>query len=515
MNRSARTRAGIALFGGVATLLSLASCGSAALGSSASFEVQLDADLSADRGPATGTLFQVGTGTGVEIGAGITFADNSAQVASATVVTFFARSEQRDVTVRDLGTPFTESAPFHLVVLDGRLVAFPYNERGLLPMYYDEDRATWTEFPSADPNRDDLRPVLMDIAGETLEVVGDDVWYAGARISDGIDWDGATLVSAFYADGLLYFAVDYPWHAPVESGYRVCTWTPGAQLRSCADHRLGTSFWSYAAVPDARTGSLTVFGSKGEILKVSQEHGIEQVADPGTVSNQIYSSVRFNDASLLGHYPSGSLTSYDGQSVDHFIDPPIPVQQCSSPNYREAQTVALWGGELAVGVWSWGEVWTGIPGEQWSLAARGFSQPEPCGEAPYQDVLISHPAHEYNALGQRIFGMASWSTGLAVATSSKNEPTSGALSLITAEQRAEYGRVLLLERDAEISCQLASVAGSRLTFRLDSDAMEVIQDGRQICSRSVNTAELVPITGDVVVGSGAWGPFEADLTAVT
>ncbi|MGD9702357.1 MAG: hypothetical protein AB7Q42_01030 [Acidimicrobiia bacterium] len=520
MKPTARSRPRLALTGWLTTLVLLVSCSSTAPANEAGgvpFEVRLEVDLSADNGPVTGTLFQVGTGSGVQIGAGITFADNSTQLASATVVTFFARSEQRDVTTQDLGTPFTEAVPFHLVVLDGRLVAVPFDEQGILPRYWDVEQSSWTELQSADPNLDDLRPVLMEIAGEALEIIGDDVWYAGERISDAIDWKGGTIMSAYFLDGALYLHVDYydGGDQPSDSGYRVCAWSPGDQLDACADHRFGNVFWSYAAMPDHESGSLIVFGSKGEIVDVSLDGGISTVAGPNDVSNQIYSAVKFYDTWLLGHYPTGNLTSYDGHDTDQFADPPIGSQECSSEGQREAQTVGVWGGELAVGVWPWGEVWTGMPGEAWRLAARMFTGPAPCGEAAYADLVSTKPSFDFNALGQRIFGMASWSTGIAVATSAKNAQSAGALALLDPEQRAEYGRVYLLERDAEISCQLDSVPDSRLTFRLDGTSMKVIQNGNEICSRSVNADELAPISGEVVVGSGAWGPFDGELTTVT
>ena len=80
---------------------------------------------------------------------------------------------------------------------------------------------------------------------------------------------------------------------------------------------------------------------------------VEPIED---VSYQVYTMINYYDRLLLGQYPTGNLFEYDGREVRHLQDQP-PVMPGVSDRAREAQTTAIYGGDLYVGVWPWAELW--------------------------------------------------------------------------------------------------------------------------------------------------------------
>ena len=84
----------------------------------------------------------------------------------------------------------------------------------------------------------------------------------------------------------------------------------------------------------------------------------------------------FHDRLLMGQYPSGRVFQYDGKQISDMQGWP-PVLDGVSASAREAQTTVIYGGDVFVGVWPWGELWRYNPdSRKWAFTQRMFDHPE-------------------------------------------------------------------------------------------------------------------------------------------
>ena len=165
-----------------------------------------------------------------------------------------------------------------------------------------------------------------------------------------------------------------------------------------------------------------------------------RVPDPG-VSYQIYSALNYRDKLLLGHYPTGEIYEYAGDKLILKKGWP-PVMPGVSHNAREAQTLAIYNGELYVGVWPWAEVWR-YDGSDWHFVQRMFSH-------PLLTDAVAHPYEAetkqvdsvYNLWGQRVTGLVPYKGSLIITTSSKGgAPWEPKFAFLTHEQQRDYGAI--------------------------------------------------------------------------
>ncbi|NLN91746.1 MAG: family 10 glycosylhydrolase [Candidatus Hydrogenedens sp.] len=144
-------------------------------------------------------------------------------------------------------------------------------------------------------------------------------------------------------------------------------------------------------------------------------------ADPRT-SFQIYTMINYYDRLLLGQYPTGELFEVQGDRLVHLEGVP-PRPENASPSAREAQAMAIYRGELYVGIWPWGEVWRRPHARaDWHYAARLFTQPPMSADitAPYEIEMNERKAPVYNIWGQRVTSLTSYGDTLYASTASKN-----------------------------------------------------------------------------------------------
>ena len=94
------------------------------------------------------------------------------------------------------------------------------------------------------------------------------------------------------------------------------------------------------------------------------------------VSYQLYSTMAFHDRLLMGQYPTGRVFEYDGKKITDLEGWP-PKLQGVSGSAREAQTTVIYGGDVFVGVWPWGELWRYSPdSKSWAFTRRMFDHPQ-------------------------------------------------------------------------------------------------------------------------------------------
>ena len=101
-----------------------------------------------------------------------------------------------------------------------------------------------------------------------------------------------------------------------------------------------------------------------------------------------------------------------------------------SGSVREAQTTAIYGGDLYVGVWPWSELWRyDAHGDEWKFVRRNFRKP-PITDTmnhPYEDRVVAYNEEHgtdlvINDWGQRVTGLAPNGDAMFLSVSAKGCP---------------------------------------------------------------------------------------------
>ncbi|MCG6121921.1 MAG: hypothetical protein MEP57_04340 [Microvirga sp.] len=483
----------------------------------------LEVSLLLDRLPVVeplGTIFQLSDDDIVYAGAGFVYANNTNQISNNSALTFFVRKKDRDVTISDLGQPFDRSVAFHLTTFQGNLYAIPYNTRGVGAKLFNKEGNFWESVNNIAPESESMIASFQPSGGSIIEFrsgpnrikISNDYYDIDHIGRDDIVFNAFINKNRAFIYALKNTEID----RITTSHFYVCNilWSE-KKLDECSISGDIGRFWFYTSIP--QDDGIFVFGSRGEVFDVSNDGNVNVINGRSEISYQIYASLRYGSTFLLGQYPSGNLKSLMRGALLAPVIPEIGAQACSEPHGREAQSLSIWGGEVAVGMWPWGEVWTGRPGRDWTMAARVFQHPEqPCGAVPFAK-LLEDEGEVYNALGQRIFGFANWANGLAVSTYLKHPSLSDHLDLLPGVAQEEYGRVLLLERDYEITCDINLESDMNFRFKIYKEKMSIYSNDEEVCSRPIDPDQLGDslAQGNMQYGNGVWGKASGALLQIS
>lgn len=232
---------------------------------------------------------------------------------------------------------------------------------------------------------------------------------------------------------------------------------------------------------------------------------------------QGYSMTRFYDKVLIGQYPTGSLFQYDKEGLKPF-EPAIPVPDGVSANAREAQTLAIYGGYLYVGVWPWGELWRfDHEAKTWTLVTRVFTQPEFSIEdqEPYARAMKDKPP-AYNAWGQRIVSLTNFKDSLYIATMNKGgTPWIPEVQAVIPEAAvAEYGRVHQLTARGQVAVPFIWKQQTELTFTFADGQLTVLQDGVEVGSAQIYSSYTFATMNqlNLTLADGIYGPCTGNVS---
>lgn len=466
--------------------------------------VDLTINMPADNGAPTGTLFE-----GANWGAGFAFSQNTMQTSNPRVVTFFARGAG-GVTTTNLGKPFDDDgATFSLVMMGSDLIAAPFRPRERKPRRYDTTTGTWRDLAMPGWTPETMFGSMTVINGQPLYlyVNSPHLYYAGSPVAGDNRFKGMEGYSLSYAKGKLYLYFTNPAGGP--AFVYICNWSPGqSAVRGCIDTGFGRDVYPYVMFP--KDNGVVITDNMGFVQELSNGGAWTTHRSANGTSFQIYSALYYSDKLWLGQYPSGNLMPVSGSPP---MDPPVGKDACSDSYGREAQSLAIHMGNAVTGVWPFGEIWSGVPGRPWHLLADLFPYPEPCGREPFKDQALA-AGQVYNGLGQRVFGLASWGTGLAASTSLKGLSGVPALTQLTAAQRAPYGSAFLIEQDYELSCQVPGSGRMKLSFMLTAKTMEIRKGHTLLCSRPIDRESLQSLAGSVKIGDGTWGAFVGTIDKI-
>ena len=172
--------------------------------------------------------------------------------------------------------------------------------------------------------------------------------------------------------------------------------------------------------------------------------------------------------------------------------------------------MAIYGGDLLVGVWPWAELWRyQHESDSWHSMGRMFSHPE----------LTAKQTHPYeqdadrlglvtNHWGQRITGMVALGQDLVLSTSSKGTDLwKEGYKFLTDGERREYGAVLKLHRPGNIAGKMQWTGKPvRFDFTVTASTLTIAQDGKQIAA-GTHDLPLGRLRGELTLrpGNGASG----------
>ncbi len=330
--------------------------------------------------------------------------------------------------------------------------------------------------------------------------------------------DKGRYYNFYYAQGRLFFyhtVRDQPGFTLIYA----CSWDPAAKRPIDL---------AQAAVQQAKYVGATPFAwgqFQGEVMTVTNQGGVHafdkgrwrtlQEAD-NTINYQIYSMLNFYDRMLLAQYPTGHLFDYrGGNEIKHLQGWP-PRLTGVSQRAREAQTTAIYRGEMFTGVWPWAELWRYSHDEgQWTAMGRAFTHPELTDKQ-------THPYEQHterfkivsNHWGQRITGMIPIGEALFLSTSAKGTyEWNDQYDFLTDKQRREYGAVLKLTMPGNLAASITWTGRPLvLEFVVEQDRMLILQDQRQIGSNRLDNGgdhDFAKATSKW--GEGIFGPLNGQL----
>ena len=468
----------------------------------------VEVDLGEDLGQSFGSLLEVVNSEGdVVAGAGFSDVYNTRFRSDRYTLQFFIRpgSGRDRYTVTRLPHPDLGTGVY-LMDMDQQVFSWTSAVSSGLRLW-DGAGKKWIE----DPGNQGLSSGdgQMRLAGDVLRFRRGGVSYRGKTILEGPRL--GYFYNFYYAHGHLFF-----YHTSREGqGFtriHACRWKPGDE---------GPLDVGASVSVDAKYLGATPFAwgqYQGQVLTVSNyggvyvfQQGAWRVLLEGNdqVSYQVYSMLNFHDRLYLAQYPTGHLFEYDGQTLKHRDNWPPRLPGVSS-SAREAQTMAIYGGDLMVGVWPWAELWRyQHESGSWHSMGRMFSHPELTAEQthPYeQDAdrlgLVT------NHWGQRITGMVALGQDLVLSTSSKGTDVwKEGYKFLTDGERREYGAVLKLHRPGNVAGKMQWTGKPvRFDFTVTASTLTIAQDGKQIAA-GTHDLPLGRLRGELKLrpGNGASG----------
>lgn len=479
-------------------------------------QIAVITDRGPDLGDSFGSLFEVETKDGsLVIGAGFQNAYNTRYRADRHSVQFFVRptDSKRIVTSESLPRPNNLCGTY----LYGRDEIVYSTYGGLRSWTPATDR--WNEQTAIGGTDETMR------LGDGVLSFGD----SSVKYNDRVILDPPSAGSYqlfFYARGhLCFYHIDrhdggYRPYASDDDGFSklvACPWTPKeatVDLSKAVEMTLpivGETTFAWGQI-----GKQIVTGSNIGGFYVFTESRWRMLLEPKLdVSYQLYSTMSFHDRLLMGQYPTGRLFQYDGMQIQDIAGWPPQLDGVSAAA-REAQTTAIYGGELFVGVWPWGELWQYNSGsKQWSFARRMFDHPELSDQVTHPYDVENQGNEVGNRWGQRITSLVTAGPNLLVSTSAKApcDWDADRYPFLGPDKWKSYGSVYQLMMPGHLGAATVWTDGrTTFEFTITRDAMQVHQDGKLLSSASLSSTMKQQLDSlnslkEIRWGTGIYGAF--------
>jgi len=469
------------------------------------FEVSFEFSRPHDNGDNPGTLFEVRDVAGRTIaGAGYLGAYNTFPRSDREELQLYLRCEDVDAKwkVEPLPRLDSNATGFYPFLTAGQLYAATRNGVDNRVHRWDHVTNSWQ--------------LSTDVANGTERIDGRDFHVSPDRVT----FDGRTLLEPedtyrfgehYFAHGLLVLRSFRSAENPPANLFHVYEWNPSENTPP----RLISE--STLVLPQPREFVYTFAQHQGEILAVTNMGGVYRLSPKGwetlrtpipTVSYQIYCGLNYRDSILFGHYPTGELYEYSDDQLLLKKDWP-PVLSGVSSFAREAQTLAIYNGDLYCGVWPWAELWR-YDGAEWNFVQRMFEHPSLTDKVthPYEDETKAVDKM-YNLWGQRITGLIPCRGHLFITTSSKGgAPWDPKFAFLSPEQQRDYGAIYRASLPGQASFLLPPQATPvRLTAVVEDSALKIKINGENHISLALSPeAQTRLLAGTTTVGKGIYGP---------
>lgn len=484
-----------------------------------STSITVTIDRGQDIGQCFGSLFEVASEDGeLVIGAGFQNLYNTAYRADRHAVEFFIRPTRGERKLGQTALPRpNELCGTYLYARDGEVHSTHGGSRVWQP-----ESTTWREVPSIGGTEETMR------VGRGVLAFGNScVTYDCQMILAPPEQGDYRLF--YYANGYLCF-----YHVNRKEGaYRpyqdaadgfsklyACPWTPGEPTVDLSRAIVLTlPVVGETTFAWGQLGDQIVTGSNIGGFYVFQNRAWKILLQPNiAVSYQLYSTMAFHDRLLMGQYPTGRLFEYDGEKIIDRVGWP-PKLDGVSASAREAQTTVIYGGDMFVGVWPWGELWRYNPdSDKWTFAQRMFDHPGLTDKVvhPYEAENRGNPVG--NHWGQRVTSLVTAGDGLFVSTSAKSpsvwNPDQN--PFLAPDQWKSYGTVYRLTMPGHLSATTSWTEGpTTLEFTIRGPQIEIKQDGQPLATTTVtgplaeqlrSLSKLKPATW----GTGIYGKFRGE-----
>lgn len=475
--------------------------------------VILRVDLGKDIGQNFGSLFEVTDDSGnVVAGAGFLGAYNTQPRSDRRTLHFFVKpkADRSDFSVETLPRA-NDDAGVYLDAFGGKLFAHSRGGADSTLYVWDSGSGRWT----ADEK---TTPFSIHVGNGTLSYESQGITYNCRTVLD-LRSTPERIGAAYYANGFLVFRLIGPEPAQTPNRILACRWAPGQtstidlkQTPSVAMRSPQEFVYAYGQLGShilAATNTGGIYRFDGEMWTT--------LLEPDTdVSFQIYSMINYYDRLLMGHYPTGELYEYDGKTVRLLRGWP-PVMPGVSNRAREAQTTAIYGGDLYVGVWPWAELWRYDRNtSEWSFSRRMFRHPEPTEETihPYENYT-RQLGGVLNRWGQRVTSMVPFSDSLYISTSAKNSaPIDPEREQLEAEEWNEFGLVHRLTVPGHLSVSTRWVDGpTEFVFVVTGEQIHLFHDGVFLSGIAFDSERLAGTRMKTTIawGTGVFGRFRGKI----
>ena len=481
------------------------------------FTVSLVVDRGNDVGQSFGSLFELSSDDGsLMIGAGFQNVYNTRYRGDRHSVQFFVRPTdgKREFAVKELPRPSDDLTGAYLFSRDDVV----YSTYGGLKSW-DNASESWKTVSAVGGTNETMR------VGNGVLVFGD----------SSVSYNNHEILSApkvgryelfFYANGYLCFyhihrnGKPYHYYEKGEEGFSrlyACPWLPGqAQVDLSTAETLRLPVVGETTFAWGQLGQQIVTGSNIGGFYTFENRQWKMLLAPNIgKSYQLYSTIGFHDQLLMGQYPTGRVFSFDGKQIRDQPGWP-PVLEGVSTSAREAQTSIIYGGDLMVGVWPWGELWRyNSDSEQWIFTRRMFEHPTVSDKITHPYDLENRGNNVGNMWGQRVTSLVVSGAHLYVSTSAKApypwEPQK--YPFLTPSKWKSYGKVYQLTTPGSLAACLKWTTGPTiLTFSLKANELSIHQDGlllarSQVTGKIRDLVQAMRISQRVQWGNGVYGRY--------
>ncbi len=473
---------------------------------SGKLQVKLRVDLGSDNGQAYGTLWEATAPNGAPMaGAGFLNAYNTQDRSDRRMLQVFVRTGGAETFTTELWPRPTTDAGTYLFGFDGRLFS---TGRGSI----DNKLRVWRPQDGRWEVDKQTIPFSVHVAGKIMSATSQRITYDGRPVIE-LAPENGKLGEWYYGDGKLIVRQNHPGSESAVNELIALDWTSSDSTPLRMEHGIKLAL-------SAPQEFIYAFGQHGkELVAASNMGGVHvfeggnwrTLREPDGKSFQIYSTLSTNNRLLLGQYPTGELFELTGKKLQRLPDWP-PVMKGVSRNAREAQTLALYGGDLYVGVWPWGEVWrqSGVD-RSWSFLGRLFTHPEPTDKTihPYE-IETQQLDPVFNRWGQRVTSMVPIGDSLYLSTSAKGpNPYESKFAFLSEGKHLEYGAVRRYRKAGCLSVPIEwKSQPTTIEFHISTKRIEVFQDGMLLGAADWDDQYPAFLEGlSICYGSGLFGPY--------